>query len=83
MNNPYMHHNINLSSATHSHSTRQNDHLQRERASTNLGQKCITFFGPTKYNNIPSDLKQVTNIPVFKVRLKKYLKNKLHELFQS
>lgn len=55
-NNPYMHHNINFSNATHSHLTRQNDHLRRELASTNLGQRRITFIGPTKYNILPFDL---------------------------
>lgn len=81
-NNPNMHHNITLSSAPHSHLTRQNDHLRSELASTNLGQRRITFIGPTKYNTLPFDLKQITSLPIFKVRLKQFLKHTLHELFR-
>lgn len=82
LNNPVMHHNITLPSAPHFHSTRQNDHLRREQASTNLGQRRISFIGPTKYNTLPIDLKQTTSTSIFKIRLKQHLKHKLHELFQ-
>lgn len=82
--NPLAHCNIQLptlASNRHSRVTRQSNNLSRPRAATNIGQRRISFIGPTRYNSLPPELKRIENLNTFKLNLKRYFKEKLNELF--
>lgn len=72
--NRKIHHNLQLSTATHSYELRNSNNLQRELMTTNLGQKRFSFIGPTLVNQLPLEIKSIANRHSFKRRLQKRLK---------
>ena len=39
---------------------------------TKNGQRCISFFAPSLWNNLPNEVKRCTNLNTFKHKVKKY-----------
>lgn len=78
--NNNFHHSIQLPSTDHGYPTRNANNLRVSRAYTISGQKRISVIGPKKYNALPIELKQITNRSTFKLKLKLYLKENLHDI---
>lgn len=76
--NPNMHHNLILNTRIHGHNTRHANNLVRSRASSNLGQMRISFYGPTVYNLIPEQLKLINSRLLFKTSLKQFFRSKIN-----
>lgn len=74
-----MHHNIQFPLVVNIYGTRQANNLQRVRATTSFAQKRIRFIGPMNFNQLPVDLKQLTNRNTFRLKLKVYMKSQLTE----
>lgn len=72
--NRNIHHNLQLSTATHTYNLRNSNNLQRELMTTNLGQKRFTFLGPTLFNQLPLEISSCLNRQTFKIRLRQHLK---------
>lgn len=79
IHNNNFHHSIQLPTTAHSYPTRNANNLRLSRAHTMFGQKRISIIGPKKYNQLPLELKQINNRGIFKLKLKKYLKENLHD----
>ena len=70
------HHNTRFN-LNHRQNSRQANNLQLIRASTNLGQKRLSYAGPAKYNRLPDELKQIGSKCVFKNKLKIFFKGRI------
>ena len=46
---------------------------------TNNGQHCISFLGPSGWNNLPNEVKRCTNLNTFKHKVKKYFRYKIRQ----
>ena len=71
--------NLRFSTGVRTHNTRQSYYLQRSRASTSFGQRRISFIGPTKYNNLPEEVRNLANRSTFKTKLVQHLKLNLNQ----
>lgn len=74
LHHPEFHHNIPLNVGSRTQNTRQANLLQRQRANTNLGQTRMSNFGPSIYNTLPNELKQISNLDLFKFKIKQHFK---------
>lgn len=79
LNNRNFHHNIEFPNRANIRTTRHAHELLRNRVNTNLGLICITNYGPSKFNSIPSDIKGITNTILFKRKFKQYLLRNVSE----
>ena len=70
--------NLQFNTRTRIHNTRQIYYLQRCRSLTSLGQRRISFIGPTKYNNLPEQIKIIPNRNIFKTKLIQHLKQTIN-----
>lgn len=69
-------HNLDIitNSEIHEHNTRYNSQLHVTTNNTHrFGKNSILNRGKIKYNALPEDLKNITNLQKFKIELKKYL----------
>ena len=57
----------------HNHSTRQINNLALIDIKSNLGKKSVHFQGIQVYNNLPQNLKSLSNANKFKKQLKSFL----------
>lgn len=73
LHNPKSIHNLNINVLPRLHNTRQTHNLSRSRVYSNFGQKRFTFIGPSKFNNLPRDVKTITNRLLFKSTIKRLL----------
>lgn len=80
--NQNMHHNLILPVTNHQHNTRYANNLIRSRTFTNLGQMRISFYGPSVYNILPENLKNINNRLLFKTKLKQHYKLKIIEFLK-
>lgn len=71
--------NIILPTGNQSRFTRQAGNLALTRASSNHGQRRISYVGPSKFNCLPNELKMITDKCQFKLRVKIHLKRKINE----
>ena len=74
--NATTHHNLDLPVGNHRHNTRHANNLLRVRVTTNLGLTRLRYEGPSKFNALPNELKEIRSTSLFKTRLKLYLKQK-------
>lgn len=57
----------------HSHLTRNNSILFRNPVRTNIGARCMKFHCSRLWNSLPTSLRQLSSLSVFKTNVKKYL----------
>lgn len=77
--NRSFHHNIVFPTRVTIQHTRQANELLRSNACTNMGLVRIKNYGPLKYNGLPSDLKSISNIILFKSKLNQYILRNVNE----
>ena len=70
----YVHKNFeSFPVATHSFRTRSRGRLISEFQRLNVTQQSIKYIGPTEWNRLPENLRQIEKFSVFKSELKKFL----------
>ena len=80
LNNVTTHHNLLIQTTSRTHNTRRVNDLVLIRASSSFGQKRFSVIGPSKFNNLPRDLQQISSRYSFKNNIKRYLKDNIHTL---
>jgi hypothetical protein len=65
--------NLAIISRIHSHKTRQNNNYYLPRPRTNWGKQQFTYHSVSKWNSLPIELKQSTNLNLFKSKLKQFI----------
>ena len=60
---------------THSINTRNRDRAQPVFQRLTSGQQSVAFMGPKTWNSLPDNIRSITNINTFKLKLKTYLIN--------
>jgi hypothetical protein len=74
---------LTLTSDVHSHNTIHKHNLYVQYCNTNRSKRSVVNMGIKLYNNLPIELKNVSEFKVFKKKLKCYLLNRsfysLHE----
>lgn len=73
--NNFIRHSIPLvfNNDVHSYNTRASNQIYRGAVRTNSGKKSTMYQAIEKYNNIPSELKNIANLITFKKKLKQHL----------
>ena len=73
----YLTSNINLQSNMHTYSTRSStmNNISLPSVRTESAKKSFAFSGPGSWNNLPHNLKILSNFNTFKAHLKHYLLN--------
>jgi len=56
--------------------TRQQDDLVILRANTEYGKRSFLIIGPREWNSLPTYIKDIGSLPVFKKKLKDFMLNK-------
>lgn len=74
---PSMHHNIAVRRIQHSRASRQTGNFSLARPNSMMGRKKITFSGFKLHNALPAGCKSARNISIFKVQLRKHIKQKV------
>ena len=59
-------------SEVHNCNTRNRDRLHIPLCRTAAGQRAFTFRGQRLWNNLPDEFKSITNLDVFKVKIKQH-----------
>lgn len=80
LNNPLIHHNSLIQTATRTHNTRRANDIVRVRALSSFGEKRFSVIGPLKFNNLPRNLQQISSRYSFKTNIKRYLKDNIRTL---
>jgi hypothetical protein len=57
----------------HSHKTRQKNNYYLPRPRTNWGKQQFTYHSVSEWNSLPIELKQSTNLNLFKSKLKQFI----------
>ena len=65
--------NLTMISHIHSHKTRQNNNYYLPRPHTNWGKQQFTYHSVSEWNSSPIELKQSTNLNLFKSKLKQII----------
>jgi hypothetical protein len=66
--------NLTMISHIQSHKTRQNNNYYFPRTPTyELGKTAITYHSVSEWNSLPIELKQSTNLNLFKSKLKQFI----------
>ena len=65
--------NLTMISHLHSHKTRQNNNYYLPRPRTNWGKQQFTYHSVSEWNSLPIELKQSTNLNLFKSKLKQFI----------
>ena len=60
-------------SKVHDRNTRKRDELNLPKCSLKTGQWSFAFRGAKSYNNLPNEVKQISDIKIFKAKVYKYL----------
>lgn len=68
---------------THSYSTRQKDNYLVSHMTKAIGQRSITFLAPRLYNTLPKSIQNITNIFLFKKKLKEYTLSKSRTIISN
>lgn len=74
LHNQQAHHNIVLSQRDDPHYTRNRDQLFVSRCRTETGKKSFNYYGKTRYNLLPSSIKNQLNFQKFKQLVKSHVK---------
>ena len=61
----------------HEHNTRQKKDLHIALVNSSFGQKCTAYCGSKMWNRLPDDIKAISSLTVFKIKVKKYLANRI------
>jgi hypothetical protein len=65
--------NLTMISHIHSHKTHQKNNYYLPRPCTNLGKQQFTYYSVSEWNSLPIELKQSTNLNLFKSKLKQFI----------
>ena len=69
----FKHRNSFIQFGSHGYDTRNSSNLVPSFHRMNCTQRSLSFIGPTIWNNIPDNIRNLTSEPVFRKLLKKYL----------
>lgn len=72
----YLSQEIRYVNEKHAYSTRSSTDIAIERTRTLAAHKTLTYHGFQMFNNIPVEIRDITEIKIFKSRLAKYIKEK-------
>lgn len=77
LKNPSAHHNQSLAQPTHRYALRRPNVLLISKPNTEMGKKSFSFFAKSRYNSLPSYLKNEPSIRAFKKKLTLHIRSKL------
>ena len=69
---PYLCQKFETRSEVHNRNTRNRDRLHIPLCRTAAGQRAFTFRGQRLWNSLPDELQSITNLDVFKVKIKQH-----------
>ena len=69
---PYLGQKFKTGSEVHSCNTRNGDRLHIPLCRTAAGQRVFTFRGQRLCNSLPDEFQSITNLDVFKVKIKQH-----------
>lgn len=73
--------NISFNQALHSYDTRRRHHINTVSVKTDYCKQRIQYIGPTLFNSLPTEIKDISSLSIFKLKLKNYIiMEKLAEL---
>lgn len=70
----YLSDRIQNNSKEHGYNTRNKTLIKIRHTNTHTGERSITYRGYTWYNDLPNDIREEDRMPIFKRRLKEYIK---------
>ena len=69
---PYLCQKFKTRSEVHNCNTRNKDHLHIPLCRTAAGRRAFTFRGQRLWNSLPDEFQSITNLDVFKVKIKQH-----------
>ena len=69
---PYLCQKFKTRSEVHNRNTRNRDRLHIPLCRTAAGQRAFTFRGQRLWNSLPDEFQSITNLDVFKVKIKQH-----------
>ena len=60
-------------SKIHERNTRRRDELNLPKCRLKTGQRSFAYRGEKSYNNLPNEVKHISDIKIFKAKVYKYL----------
>ena len=63
--------------SVHHYNTRRNTDLHMYGVNTTFGQRCSIYRGSRLWNNLPTNLKMIMFLPIFKTSVKMFLFEKI------
>ena len=69
---PYLCQKFKTRSEVHNRNTRNRDRLHIPLCRTATGQRAFTFRGQRLWNSLPDECQSITNLDVFKVKIKQH-----------